>query len=493
MTKQKYSFADRNNLLIKLYVLSVFLTAIILFAGGFPLVTNLIGVSFGISTIVIVFLMNRLKIKTNWIPYILIVSLALMTIFMLENRPAFTTYLLVYYSVIIISLYHTSRYVIVSGFFGLLITNYFAIRFGAVTIVDYSNVHLVSLNILFILMTTFLIYQSIIGKYVLNRSEQLTIEAIASKESMEGMVTEVKLTAQKLEHLNDQLTEHMKLTHNDSSELTTTFHEIAGGVESQANSAGAMSESIHLVDQEITDITVKVHTMYQEAEKSTTIVDNGTTCVDNLTETIGHVDRTLKNTVLEMAELTQSTVKVEDILTTISEIADQTNLLALNAAIEAARAGESGKGFAVVAEEVRKLAEHSISATRDINEILTLIKNKVASASARIEESETVFNNSKSLTTETNQAFNLIKQFVSDLQKLASALTERVDILSQSSAGVVDEVNSVSSVSEELSASVEEVLANIEEQNTRIDQLNSQVVEIDHLTDHLTELIQNNN
>ncbi|MCZ0703085.1 methyl-accepting chemotaxis protein [Natronobacillus azotifigens] len=487
--KKNYSFEARNSLLIKLYVLSVALAGIILHAGGIPFLTNLIGILFGVTTIIIATLMHKFHKKINWIPYFLIVSLAMMTVFMLLNRPAITTYLLVYYSVIIISLYHNYRYVIVSGFFGVIITNYFAINYGEETIVGYDSVYLASLNLLFILMTTFLIYQSIIGKSIQNDTEVIASEAMKAKENMGEIVDHVRSTVNKLEEINVELTNHSSSTNAYANELALTFKEISSGVESQSNSAMEMSESIYSINEEVDNISSSANTMKDRALNTSEMVKSGSVKVEQLNKTISELDHTLQTTVEEMKELNSSTAKVGDILQTISDIADQTNLLALNAAIEASRAGESGKGFAVVAQEVRKLAEHSIQSTNEIGNILTLIQDKANSATTRVTQSENTFKTSKDLTNETGSAFNSIEQFVMELQEISTEINQKVELLSSSSATVVDEVNSVSSVSEELNASAEEVLASVEEQNAKITGLNEKVKDMDRLTKELNAAV----
>lgn len=299
--------------------------------------------------------------------------------------------------------------------------------------------------------------------------------------------------------------------------LRAAIEQIAAGAKTQGESAQQAADIIRRMAQAAEVMAHSAQEVSHASSQALQAARGGGESVQKTVAGMMRIRQTSEEASNRVRELGEQSQRIGEIIQVISDIADQTNLLALNAAIEAARAGEHGKGFAVVAEEVRKLAERSGRATKDIAALVTTIQKGVeaaveamASGMKEVENGGTLANSAGHALNEILEAMERTNKKIEEISSAAYTVarnaeeavramdsvveiiqqnTDATKEMAQSSTRVLESVQEVAAVSQQTAAAAEEVSASAEEVTASTDEIRRSAKALNETAESLRVLI----
>jgi methyl-accepting chemotaxis protein len=302
-----------------------------------------------------------------------------------------------------------------------------------------------------------------------------------------------------------------------AEQLNAIIEQISRGADEQGDAVATTTSAVAQMATEIQRVSHSAEKLASAAAQTRQAAGNGGAAVEQAVLGLSAIKEQAAASAERVRQLGGYSAQIGKIIEMIDDLAEQTNLLALNAAIEAARAGEHGRGFAVVADEVRKLAERSSRATKEIGQLITAVQKGTVEAVGAMQRS----------TDEVDQGVRLAvqaREALQDMLAVVNATVEQIGLIADAartmrgaSAGVVEAMDAVgkiagrnrdatmqmaratsemtssieqiAAVAEENSASTEEASATTEEMAVQVQEMTARVRQVGATVGRLDELV----
>lgn len=330
-------------------------------------------------------------------------------------------------------------------------------------------------------------YNQVLDAIVLPLNESSKVlEVMATGDFTVRIIKDFKGQLQKLKDsiniLGDSISDMLRKVKDNTEATGSAAAQISSSTEELASSSQELSSQVHEIASAIEQMA---STIIQTTKNTTKTAENSKHAV-NIAETGGKVIlqtidgiAKISNVINKSAEIIQelgkSSQQIGDIVQVINEIADQTNLLALNAAIEAARAGEQGRGFAVVADEVRKLAERTTKATKEIAEMIRKIQKDTLVAVDSVKEGTLAVEEGKKLAAEAGASLNQIISSANEVVDLTNQVASASEEQSSTAEQISKNIASISNVTNQAANGLQQISKAASDLNILTEALNNQV------------------
>lgn len=317
------------------------------------------------------------------------------------------------------------------------------------------------------------------------------------------LIKNLKLLLRSLREIAHMTIESSKQLATSSESLASTSQDLAQSAQGQAAAVEQASASLEEISSSIENIAQSAKAQSDLATTANTSMEELRSIINRVSEYAGEAlamannstreaqkgNELMQNAILGMNNIDESTKKISEMVTLISDISDQVNLLALNAAIEAARAGEHGRGFAVVADEIGKLAEQTAMGAKDITQQVNTGLQEVIKGREYVDLTSKALLNIIDNIRKTDELVNKITESAkAQLDASEKALTDTRKVLEMAenisyatteqmntNREMVNTVNQINQLTQSVAAGAEEIASSSEEISAQAEGLKDQI------------------
>ncbi|MDF2569345.1 MAG: mcpB 1 [Sporomusa sp.] len=309
------------------------------------------------------------------------------------------------------------------------------------------------------------------------------------RERLRELIAKVHSQSEQLAASSEELTASAEQSAQAATQVAVSITDVATGADEQLTAAKETTAVVEMMSASIEQVAATTNEVAAQSAQAANKATEGSTSVNKAVHQMTQIEVTVNASAKIVAELGERSKEIGQIVETISGIAGQTNLLALNAAIEAARAGEQGRGFAVVAEEVRKLAEQSQEATKQISSLIGGIQDDTQKAVQAMDSGTREVKFGAEVVNSAGLAFQEIVVLVTQVSDQVKEISVAIDHMATGSQEIVSSVNRIDNLSKKAAEEAQTVSAATEEQSASMQEIASSSQSLAHLAAELQDAV----
>lgn len=407
----------------------------------------------------------RKNSETTMIKHIVAIGFAIFYTYTLFTSFNNIVFAFVIPMILVISIYNDARYSLMINA-GTVIESFLIVIIGAKTgKFGYNGIDSAIIQV--VVMILVCIYSLITTKTLDENTKQKLQNITDAQNKTELVLNNLSELSQKIKegiediyHDIGKLSQSASVTKDAMQQVSTGSADTAEAVQNQLIQTEAIQDKVNTVNNAAAHIT-------DNMQQTLSVLESGNHDVEILVQKVEASVQNGAEVAEKLKTLDKYISEMNSIVELISGITSQTSLLALNASIEAARAGEAGRGFSVVATEISKMASQTNDATVHITELITNVSSAINEVVDVIYQMISGINEEKQSTANTANSFDTIQTNTVSIRDNIDSLAKNIIELKNANHVIVDSIQTISAISEEVSAHANETM-NSEEENSEI-------------------------